>query len=237
MSDPEPLGDLVYRFATDLLLAEVHPDNPQENDMTKPTTHVLLITDMSGSMTNLADDVRGGYNGYLDQLAADGGKYRITSTLFDTEFIPLDVTAKLKDATRLTATNYRPRGGTALRDAIGLTVTKFETGTTLGSDDRVLVVVSTDGHENSSREYGAGQIKTLIADREATGTWTFVYLGAGPNAWGQGEQLGMRSVNTAATGAGTQASYAAMATASGLYSRGATSAETVEALKAAEVQQ
>jgi uncharacterized protein YegL len=203
--------------------------------MTKPTTHVLLITDMSGSMINLAADVRGGYNTYLDQLAADGSKYRITSTLFDTEFIAIDVAAKLKDATRLDDTNYRPRGGTALHDAIGLTVTGFETRTTLADGDRVLVVVSTDGHENSSREYRADQIKSLIADREATGRWTFVYLGAGPNAWGQGEMLGMRSVNTAATGAGTQASYAAMATASGIYSRGAASAETVEALKAAEV--
>lgn len=37
--DPEPLGDLAYRFATDLLLAELHPDNPQEPDMPDEPHH------------------------------------------------------------------------------------------------------------------------------------------------------------------------------------------------------
>lgn len=39
--------------------------------MSKPTTYVLLATDVSGSMYALADDVRGGYNSYLDNLSPD----------------------------------------------------------------------------------------------------------------------------------------------------------------------
>jgi len=201
--------------------------------VTKPTTHVLLITDMSGSMGALAEDVRGGFNTYLDELAKDGGKYRLTVTLFDTEFIPLCTAAKLADTPRLTNVNYAPRGMTALHDAIGKTVAEFESGTKLGEGDRVLVVVQTDGHENSSREFNGVQVAELIKAREATGVWTFIYLGAGPSAWGQGEQLGMRSVNTAATAGGTRATYAGLATASADYSRGASAGETFVVLDAA----
>jgi len=200
--------------------------------VTKPTTHVLLITDMSGSMQSLATEVRGGYGGYLDQLAADGGKYRLTVTVFDTEFISLCTAAKLADTPRLTDVNYAPRGMTALLDAVGKTVAEFESRTKLGDGDRVLVVVQTDGQENASQEFTGAQITELIKTREATGKWTFVYLGAGADAWGQGERLGMRSVNVAAGAAGTQASYAGLATASGLYSRGASAGETVSALAA-----
>ncbi len=200
--------------------------------MTKPTTHVLLITDMSGSMTSLAEDVRGGFNTYLDQLAADGGKYRLTVTVFDTEFISLCTAAKLTDTPRLTKVNYAPRGMTALLDAVGKTVAEFESRTTLADGDRVLVVVQTDGQENSSQEFTGATIAALIKEREATGRWTFIYLGAGADAWGQGEQLGMHSVNVAASSAGTQSSYAGLATASGLYARGASAFETVSVLAA-----
>jgi hypothetical protein len=200
--------------------------------MTKSTTHVLLITDMSGSMGNLAEDVRGGFNTYLDSLAADGGRYRLTVTLFDTEFIPLCTAAKLADTPRLNRDNYWPRGMTALLDAVGKTVAEFESGTKLGEGDRVLVVVQTDGQENSSREFTGVQIAELIKTREATGRWAFIYLGAGADAWGQGEKLGMRSVNTAATAGGTQSSYVGLASASKSYSRGASASETVSALAA-----
>jgi hypothetical protein len=197
----------------------------------KPITHVLLVVDMSGSMAGLEEDVRGGFNTYLDDLAKDGGRYRITATVFDTRFIPLCVAAKLKDAPRLDSVNYAPAGMTALLDAVGKTVTEFEASTTLAEGERVLVVVQTDGHENSSREYRSDQIAEMIRTREATGTWAFIYLGAGVDAWGQGQALGfVNNINTANSAAGTRSSYSGITAASGAYSRGASVGETVSVL-------
>jgi len=198
----------------------------------RPITHVLLIVDMSGSMVGLADDVRGGFNTYLDGLANADGKYRITATVFDTEFISLCVGAKLKDAPRLTRGNYMPRGATALLDAVGKTVAEFDLRVPdLGEADRVLAVVQTDGQENSSREFTAQAIRELIAAREATGKWTFIYLGAGANAWNNGGAMGFaNTVNTAKTRSGTQSTYAGLSRATSMYAAGASGADASSVL-------
>lgn len=193
----------------------------------KPITHVLLVVDMSGSMAGLAEDVRGGFNTYVADLAKDDGRYRITATVFDTRFIPLCVAAKLRDVPAMTEANYRPAGMTALLDAVGKTVTDFEAKTTLADGERVLCVVQTDGQENSSREFTAGRIAEMIRERETTGRWSFIYLGAGVDAWGQGEALGFaHTVNAGKSAGATRSSYSGIATASSSYAAGADAAET-----------
>jgi hypothetical protein len=199
----------------------------------KPITHVLLIVDMSGSMAGLAEDVRGGFNTYVHDLAKDDGRYRITATVFDTEFEPLCVAAKLKDVPTMTEANYRPRGMTALLDAVGKTVTDFEAATTLADGERVLCVVQTDGAENSSREFNSARIAEMIREREATGRWSFIYLGAGQDAWGQGQALGFaHNVNTGKSGAATRSTYSGIAAASATYAAGGDAAETHSVLAA-----
>lgn len=196
--------------------------------MSKPTTNVLIVTDRSGSMASLAADVRGGFNAYVDGLRADSGKYRLTATLFDTESTALCVGAKLRDVPALTEANYRPGGMTALLDAVGKTVAEFEARTTLGDGDRVLVVIQTDGAENSSREYSWEQVQRLIKDREATGKWSFVYLGAGADTWDQASRMGVAAsnyVNTGHSSGATQSTYSGLTRATVAYSKGATGAE------------
>ena len=76
---------------------------------------------------------------------------------------------------------YRPDGMTALYDAIGHTV--LQTDQRLQAegrgDEKVLVVVMTDGLENSSTDYDAHAIAELVRTYDERPNWTFVYLGAG----------------------------------------------------------
>lgn len=202
----------------------------------KPITHVLMITDMSGSMGRLADDVRGGFNDYVDELRDDDQDYRLTVTLFDDRFESLCVAAPLANVPALTARNYYPRGFTALLDAIGKTVLEFEAATTLSDDDRVLVVVQTDGRDNVSKEFTRAAIAELISTREATGKWSFVYLGAGQEAWGQADHMGFRAetvVMTTNTADSTRTSYAGLSGTTRSFSRGASGEESVADLRAA----
>jgi hypothetical protein len=191
------------------------------------TTHVLMIVDMSGSMGDLAGDVRGGFNTYLDQLAADGNDYRLTVTLFDTEFIPHAVDKPLAEVERLDEHNYNPRDMTALYDAIGKTLAEFQVkhGTVL-ENERAMLVVQTDGHENSSKEFSKHRIRKLIDDREATGRWMSIYMGAGPSAWDEGHGLGMsHSVGTTQDAGGTRSRWSGLASAGTAYASGASAAE------------
>lgn len=199
---------------------------------TKATTHVLMIVDMSGSMSPVADDVRGGFNSYIAGLTkTDTVRYRITATVFDTQFICLCVDAKRREVPELTEANYEPRGMTALLDAVGKTIAEFDARVPqLGDSDRVLVVVQTDGYENNSQEFTWDMISELIKEREATGKWSFIYLGAGMDTWAQASKMGFSRdgyITTSKSSVGTQATYSGLVNATRSFSAGASKAETL----------
>ena len=153
---------------------------------------VNVILDKSGSMSTKVQDVIGGFNLYLEELAKElAVDYGFSLTLFDTvvdmkyKAVPLTKIAKLDDAT------YRPSGNTALFDAIGNTVQTVNTD----GFDKTITVIMTDGEENSSREWTLPAIRELVRSKEAAGNWTFVFLGATLDAFAQGFKLGVPMAN------------------------------------------
>lgn len=197
----------------------------------KPTTHVLFITDMSGSMASIADDVRGGFNAYVADLRADSERrYRLTAVMFDDVVERLCSAAKLPDVPEMTSKNYRPRGMTALLDAVGRTLVDFDASVSLSADDRVLVVVQTDGAENASREYRRADVSKSIKEREATGKWSFVYLGVGADSWMQAGGMGFASASTVTvdqSGLAANSTYSSLSHTTRGYSRGTTTGADV----------
>lgn len=194
----------------------------------KGTTHVLFVTDMSGSMHHLAAAVRRGFAEYVDALRRENGgdRFRLTVIVFNTKAQTLCACVPLSQAPDMTKA-YQPIGGTALRDALGGALSRK---LDLGDDDRVLCVIQTDGWENASVDYSEEQVRDLLAEREASGRWTFVYLGAGPDTWQQAESLGIRRtayVNTEHSKEGTISMYSNLSTATRSFARGASADETV----------
>ena len=167
------------------------PQSAQSSGKQRVLVNVIL--DKSGSMSTKVQDVIGGFNLYLDELAKESAvDYGFSLTLFDTvvemkyKAVPLTKVAKLDDKT------YRPSGNTALYDAVGNTVQ------TVGAEgfDKIITVIMTDGEENSSREWTIEAIRELIRSKEAAGNWTFVFLGANLDAFTQGTSLGVRVANS-----------------------------------------
>jgi len=154
---------------------------------------VNVILDKSGSMASKLNDVIEGFNAYVDGLAKeDQVDYLFSLTLFDTMVAYRDVAIPLSKVSKLDNRSYVPGGNTALNDAIGIK----------GDGDRppvgkVITVIMTDGEENSSREWTHDAVKALIEQKEKDGTWTFVFLGAAPDAWVQGRSLGIPAANVA----------------------------------------
>jgi uncharacterized protein YegL len=177
---------------------------------------VNVILDKSGSMSTKLQDVIGGFNLYLDELAKEPAvDYGFTLTLFDTvvekryKAVPLAQVAKLDDST------YRPSGNTALFDAIGNTVQTVNTD----GFDKTLTVIMTDGEENSSREWTLQAIGELIKSKEAAGNWTFVFLGANLDAFSQGVNLGVPMANSVRYDpANYRGVYAALSKSTNLFS-------------------
>lgn len=148
-------------------------------------------------MASTLTDTIGGFNTYINTLKADNNaSYQFSLTLFDTTLEKRYVAVPLKDVPELTTSTYVPGGMTALYDAIGQTVTAVEQS---GKQyNKVLTVILTDGHENSSREYRLEGVKTLITRKEKEGNWTFVFLGADLSAFAVGDNIGVRMANSVA---------------------------------------
>lgn len=203
-----------------------------------PKTHVLMTVDESGSMQPLEEDTRGGFNSYVSALRQDkDGRYRLTAATFGMKYKLIAHNAKLKDVPTLDASNYNAdQGGTALLDAIGKIITDFEREVQLAEGEKVLLVVQTDGEENASREYKVEQIRKMIQEREQTGRWQCIFLGAGPDAWKQGHTFGFAGdsiLRTEATAGATRASYSGLVTATEGYSKGASRSATAAAIRGA----
>lgn len=184
------------------------PKTPTDTKF-KGKTHILCVLDRSGSMYPLVSDTIGGYNGWLKttKKAFRGLDVAYTLHLFDDRHETPQVAAELADVPNLDRSTQLARGSTALLDAIGFAVGDLKQQ--MAKQDRALVLIVTDGHENASREYTQKQIKKLLGGLDKADNWTIDYLGANQDAFTVGQGLGMH-VNTGTTTAATSAGTAAM---------------------------
>jgi Mg-chelatase subunit ChlD len=160
----------------------------------KTRTIVNYILDESGSMQTCREAAISGFNEYVANLKQDDGDILLSLTKFNTVTEVVHVAKRLSDIPDLTTETYVPGGMTALYDAIASTVKAVEKEAS--TDDRVLCVIMTDGHENWSRETTQAQVKELIQTKEKLGNWTFVYLGANQDAFVAGGGIGIQVGNT-----------------------------------------
>lgn len=179
---------------------------------------VNVILDKSGSMASKTNDVIGGFNAYIAGLSEeDQVNYLFSLTLFDTQVAYRHVAIPLSEVAKLNSKSYQPEGNTALNDAIGITVRKVEADQP--KVDKVVTVIMTDGEENSSREWTHDAVRGLIEQKEKEGSWTFVFLGAGLDAWHQGRSYGVPGANVVQYSANQyRDAFAAMADGTNLFS-------------------
>lgn len=169
----------------------------------KDYTAIAVLMDRSGSMRSIQADAEGAVNVFIDEQKRLDGKCTIRLSQFD------DTYEEVYPSTDINAVpqySLYPRGMTALTDAIAKTVNDFGAElSALSEDDRpgtVIVVIVTDGLENSSREYTAESVKALINDQKDKYNWEFVFLAAGQDAiqTGAGYGIGADSSLTFAAG-------------------------------------
>jgi uncharacterized protein YegL len=168
------------------------------NVPTNEKTHIICVLDRSGSMAGIINDSIGGFNTFLRDQKKLPDEATITVVLFDDKYEPLYDNVDIKKANELTSEVWKPRGTTALYDAIGKTINlekaRFER---LGSEApaKVLCVIVTDGFENASHEYKLNDVKKLIKDCE-NDDWNFLYLAANQDAFAVGDSFGVSRGNT-----------------------------------------
>ena len=155
---------------------------------------ITFVLDESGSMRSLAQAARDGFNEYLDEQVSHGGPTWWTLTTFSSRSHTRFAAIPGAEVRPLNEQTYSPGGMTALYDAVGSAVTKTQAHLERLGDDQpsdVIVVILTDGMENSSRRWSARRVFDLITEAEDSG-WQFVFLGANQDAWAMSQNLGIR---------------------------------------------
>jgi hypothetical protein len=182
--------------------------------MTDPRKALIaVLLDRSGSMESIKSDTEGGFNAFIAEQRKQPGEVNVTLAQFDTEYEVVYANKSVGDVPRL---DLQPRGGTALYDSLGRLITDVGAALAATQDDdrpgKVIVVVMTDGHENSSTEWTHDAVSSVIRRQERDYSWEFVFLGANMDAVAIGQQLGFaadRSMTYVTTGVGVASAFAA----------------------------
>lgn len=152
--------------------------------MNENYTHISVILDRTGSMESIRDDTIGGFNAFLNEQKEQPETATLTLVQFDTQD-PYEVIHQftpINEVPELTRQTYVPRASTPLLDAIGRGINDLEHRLAKMEEpqrpSKVVLVIITDGQENSSREFRKDQIVKMIQQKQEQEGWQFVFLSA-----------------------------------------------------------
>lgn len=188
----------------------------------EPKTIITFLLDRTGSMQSVKPQTIQSFNTYLDTLKRGDADIDFTFVQFDSMSLDkICVRSAVKDVQPLTDSTYQPRAWTPLIDAAYKTIKAVEASL---KDEKVKVIIciQTDGNENSSTEYSWKQLNDLIKEKMDQG-WQFNFMGAGIDAYTQGNKMGIPVDNTVAYSTdlrSTQASFGATASNAINFARG-----------------
>ena len=180
-------------------------------------TYYQIILDKSGSMSDCIESTVNGFNEQMQMIKSLQAKFPEQEVLvslttfnqdvdFDVECSkPSALKEMISEQKRSSWFNeptdyvvYSPNGMTALYDAIGKSVTKIQdiAKKEIEKDEAtVVVVIITDGHENSSTEFRYEQIQSMIKELEKSENWTFSYLSNTLNAVDDATRMNIKREN------------------------------------------
>ena len=171
--------------------------------MKNKTTLYHFIVDQSGSMEGMEQQTIEGFNTQLEKIQElekqmPEQKFLCSLTFFNSTVHDLIRNEPVKQIELLNNNNYRPKGMTALLDAVGGSIDGIEKqyGEDLKKDEMsVVMVIITDGYENASRYFTYHMVAKKIANLDKTGKWTFSYLGADFDAIHTSQMMNIRKEN------------------------------------------
>ncbi len=176
-----------------------NPKKLTDEPILRTICHIIL--DKSGSMAPIRDATIAGINEYIVARKSDSTKltpHFLSLTLWDTDSIDnIRTMVPVENMVPLESKDYRPSGGTNLYDAVFEAITSTrERVEKMDERPAILVLICTDGEENSSRRKTEQDVRELIGELTRQGNWTFTYLGANQDAWKAAQRMGVAAGST-----------------------------------------
>lgn len=154
-------------------------------------TEIVVIMDRSGSMQKVRHDMESGLNHFVeDQRNLNDSGCKFTLIQFDSQHECVYDGVPIADVPPIA---LRPRGRTALLDAVGETLSSLLERKPEG---KVVVLIVTDGRENASREWTRASVESLVKECEAA-KWEIVFLGANVDSFAEAHRIGVSRAKAA----------------------------------------
>ena len=170
------------------------------------SVHSYILLDRTGSMSSIWDEALSSVNAYAKSVGEEGEgeadiETKVSLAVFDAQDgLQFDVLRNSVEADKwneVTNDEASPRGMTPLYDAIGRLVSLAESD----APEKAVLVIMTDGAENSSREMTGAGAKAAL-DRASARGWEVVFLGAEFANFADAERVGVSGSKQLAVGAG-----------------------------------
>ena len=162
----------------------------EKSPVEKPVerSRIIMVVDETGSMSRHKPVTISSYNEWLDSNRTkeeDEDHFPKFSLIKFNTVTKLQEFDSVETAPRLLESDYNPSNMTALYDALGETMINYE------SESDNIMVILTDGEENSSRKWTQKMIQEKIKFFTEEKGWIFHYLGANQDAWAVGSSIGI----------------------------------------------
>lgn len=162
---------------------------------------VVFILDRSGSMSGMEADTIGGFNSTLKKQREQGENVIWSTVLFDDKYEVIHNRVPIAEVRELTENEYYVRGCTALLDAVGKTIHHIahvhKQEGEWEAPGKTLIVITTDGMENASREYTYRKVSSMIKKEQEKYGWEFLFLGANMDAVSEAGRIGISADRSA----------------------------------------
>lgn len=159
-------------------------------------TELVFVIDKSGSMSGLEEETIKGFNELLNKQKNEKGKALITTIFFNTTMQFIYERKDINEVKEITLNDYKVGGCTALLDAIGNAINYIYNNQINDKENEYnnMVVIITDGLENSSKEFSYEKINSLINKKQKE-DWQFIFLGANIDVIKEANKMGIDSDN------------------------------------------
>ena len=161
------------------------------------TTQIFLLLDMTSSMGRNKEVAMDACNEFIEGIGHDQRSGLPADAVFTLGVFNSNIGLKravrevpVEKAPEIDHEHYQPAGATPLYDAIGQSIELLDSHV-----GPVMLVIQTDGEENSSTAFTRQDIVERVAEKTALG-WQFVYLGCDIDAMERGCDIGIPPGNT-----------------------------------------
>ena len=141
----------------------------------KGTTGVAIVLDKSGSMGIARKETVEALNAQIRTIKEKSKGTKVTLVQFNHELLAGPIDKAPKEIKQFDMEDYRPDGLTALYDGVDYAIRLLEDAP---AKEAYLVVIISDGQENSSKNINRKDLAEKIQMLQSKGNWSFSYIGA-----------------------------------------------------------